>query len=191
MIVRPVRAESDSLINEQQEGVPPADGLGEQRNELVSTRTCAPPRSSFSVRVSNTVGATVISGAALLVLLTAAGWYALGRGLRPLRRIEHTAAAIASGDLSRRVPVVAAPGTEIGHLATSLNVMLGQLEQAFAARAASEARMRAFVSDASHELRTPLFVIKGSAQLYRMGALAERADVDEATGCVRSLPTCG
>jgi hypothetical protein len=28
--------------------------------------------------------------------------------------------------------------------------------------------------------RTPLFVIKGSAQLYRMGALADRADVDEA-----------
>ncbi len=39
--------------------------------------------------------------------------------------------------------------------------------------------MRTFVSDVSHELRTPLFVIKGSAQLYRMGALAERADVDE------------
>jgi two-component system OmpR family sensor kinase len=40
--------------------------------------------------------------------------------------------------------------------------------------------MRTFVSDASHELRTPLFVIKGSAQLYRMGGLTERADVDEA-----------
>jgi two-component system OmpR family sensor kinase len=144
------------------------------------TVVAAAPLAEVDALVARLRTTNVISGAALLVLLTAAGWYALGRGLRPLRRIEHTAAAIASGDLSRRVPVVAAPRTEIGHLATSLNVMLGQLEQAFAARAASEARMRTFVSDVSHELRTPLFVIKGSAQLYRMGALAERADVDEA-----------
>ena len=123
---------------------------------------------------------SLISGAVLLVLLTVAGWYALGRGLRPLRRIEHTAAAIAGGDLTRRVPGLAAPGTEIGHLAASLNTMLGQLERAFADRAAAEARMRTFVSDVSHELRTPLFVIKGSAQLHRMGALPSPADVAEA-----------
>ncbi|WP_034518812.1 sensor histidine kinase [Actinomadura rifamycini] len=123
---------------------------------------------------------SLVSGAALLVLLTAVGWFALGRGLRPLRRIEHTAAAIAGGDLTRRVPGIAPPSTEIGHLAASLNTMLGQLEQAFADRAAYEARMRAFVSDVSHELRTPLFVIKGSTDLYRMGGLPGRADVDEA-----------
>jgi two-component system OmpR family sensor kinase len=40
--------------------------------------------------------------------------------------------------------------------------------------------MRTFVSDVSHELRTPLFVIKGSTDLHRMGALAAPADVDEA-----------
>ncbi|MBP2335536.1 two-component system OmpR family sensor kinase [Saccharothrix coeruleofusca] len=123
---------------------------------------------------------SLVSGAVLLVLLTAVGWFALGRGLRPLRRIEHTAAAIADGDLTRRVPGLAAPTTEVGHLAASLNTMLGQLEQAFADRAASEARMRTFLSDVSHELRTPLFGIKGSTELYRMGALPERADVDEA-----------
>lgn len=122
----------------------------------------------------------LVTGAGLLVVLTAAGWLALGRGLRPLRRIEHTAAAIAGGDLTRRVPVLAPPGTEIGHLAASLNTMLGQLEGAFAGRAASEARMRAFVADVSHELRTPLFGIKGSTELYRMGALPGPSDVDEA-----------
>ncbi|WP_434444080.1 ATP-binding protein [Lentzea sp. E54] len=123
---------------------------------------------------------SLISGAVLLMLLTAVGWFALGRGLRPLRRIEQTAAAIADGDLTRRVPVLAAPTTEVGHLSTSLNTMLGQLEQAFADRAAAEARMRTFLSDVSHELRTPLFGIKGSTELYRMGAMPERADVDQA-----------
>jgi two-component system OmpR family sensor kinase len=121
---------------------------------------------------------SLIAGSLTLAALAVAGWFAVNGGLRPLRRIEHTAAAIAGGDLSRRVPDLAAPGTEIGRLSASLNTMLGQLEQAFADRSASEARMRAFVSDVSHELRTPLFGIKGFTELYRMGALSEPADVD-------------
>src|SRR5690606_18862195 len=120
----------------------------------------------------------LVGGAALLALLTAAGWFALRGGLRPLRTVEDTAAAVASGDLGRRVPELAPPGTEIGRLSGALNTMLGQLERAFAERAASEERMREFVSDVSHELRTPLFGIKGSTELYRMGALTGPADVD-------------
>jgi two-component system OmpR family sensor kinase len=140
----------------------------------------AAPLADTDATVAQLRSSSLISGAVLLVALTAAGWFALGRGLRPLRRIEHTAAAIAGGDLTRRVPDLAPPGTEIGHLAASLNTMLGQLERAFADRAASEARMRTFVSDVSHELRTPLFGIKGSTELYRMGALPSPAEVDEA-----------
>jgi two-component system OmpR family sensor kinase len=115
--------------------------------------------------------------AGVLVLLVAVGWFAIGAGLRPLRGIEGTATAIAGGDLARRVPELAGPGTEVGRLAGALNGMLAQIEAAFAARAASEARMRRFVADASHELRTPLFTIRGSTELYRMGALTARADV--------------
>src|SRR5262249_22714242 len=37
----------------------------------------------------------------------------------------------------------------------------------------SEAKMRRFIADASHELRTPLTTIKGFAELYRQGALAD------------------
>ncbi|TDD28706.1 HAMP domain-containing histidine kinase [Actinomadura sp. KC06] len=144
------------------------------------TVIAATPRTGADATVARLRTSSLISGSALLALLTAAGWFALGRGLRPLRRIEHTAAAIAGGDLTRRVPGIAPPRTEIGHLAASLNAMLGQLERAFADRAASEDRMRTFLSDVSHELRTPLFGIKGTTDLYRMGALPERADVDEA-----------
>jgi two-component system OmpR family sensor kinase len=140
----------------------------------------AAPLAEADATITQLRVSSLVTGAGLLVVLTAAGWFALGRGLRPLRRIEHTAAAIAGGDLTRRVPVLASPGTEIGHLAASLNTMLGQLEGAFADRAASEARMRTFVADVSHELRTPLFGIKGSTELYRMGALPEASDVDAA-----------
>ncbi|WP_127502994.1 sensor histidine kinase [Actinoplanes solisilvae] len=159
-----------------------------QRWRAVAARTggwdgtvvAAAPMAEADATVAQLRTTSLISGGVLLVLLTGLGWLALGRGLRPLRRIEQTAAAIAAGDLTRRVPGLAAPNTEIGHLASSLNTMLGQLERAFAERAASESRMRTFVSDVSHELRTPLFVIKGSTDLHRMGALAGPADVDEA-----------
>lgn len=122
-----------------------------------------------------------ISGATfavVLAVLSVLGWFAMHAGLKPLRRMEETAAAIAGGDLTHRVPDVARPRTEVGRLAQSLNGMLAQLERAFAARAGSEARMRALLSDVSHELRTPLFGIKGFTELYRMGGLPERSDVD-------------
>jgi len=166
--------------------LPAADDSGRWR--AVARRTtgwngtviAAAPMNAADDTVAQLRTSSLISGGVLLVGLTAMGWLALGRGLRPLRRIDQTAAAIAAGDLTRRVPGLAPPGTEIGHLAASLNTMLGQLERAFADRAASEARMRTFVSDVSHELRTPLFVIKGSTDLHRMGALAGPADVDDA-----------
>ncbi|MBG0831348.1 HAMP domain-containing histidine kinase [Planomonospora sp. ID67723] len=114
----------------------------------------------------------LITSVALLVLLAVVGWFAVRAGLRPLRGIEEAAAAIAGGDLSRRVPGLA-PRTEVGRLSAALNGMLGQIEAAFAAREASEARMRRFVADASHELRTPLFGIKGFSELHRMGGLPD------------------
>ncbi|MEV7627507.1 HAMP domain-containing sensor histidine kinase [Actinoplanes sp. NPDC089786] len=151
---------------------PAADGSG--------TVVAATPLTEADATLSRFRTASLVSGGLLLILLTVAGWFALGRGLRPLRRIEHTAAAIAGGDITQRVPGIASPKTEIGRLAASLNSMLVQLEQAFLGRAASEARMRWFVSDVSHELRTPLFVIKGSTELYRMGGLTGPDAVAEA-----------
>ncbi|MEU4192152.1 HAMP domain-containing sensor histidine kinase [Kribbella sp. NPDC026611] len=142
------------------------------------TVVAAAPLAEVDATIAKLRTSSLVSGAVLLILLTGVGWWALGRGLRPLRRVESTAAAIAEGDLSQRVPGLAAPKTEIGHLAASLNTMLGQLEQAFADRSAAETRMRAFLSDVSHELRTPLVGIKGSTELYRMGG----STVDEAMG---------
>jgi two-component system OmpR family sensor kinase len=131
-------------------------------------------------------------GAVVLVLLAGGGYVVVRRSLRPLVEVESTAEAIAAGDLSHRVRE-SDPRTEVGSLARSLNVMLAQIETAFAAQAESEAaaraseeRMRRFVGDASHELRTPLTSIRGFAELYRQGALPARADVDRAMSRVES-----
>ncbi len=129
----------------------------------------------------------VVLGVGLLTLLLAsliASW-TVSRAFQPLARVEKTAAAIAAGDLSRRVEVEN-PSTELGRLSSSLNAMLAHIETAFSARTASEARMRRFAADASHELRTPLVTIRGFSELYRHGALATDEDVATAMGRIES-----
>ncbi|MGI9023661.1 MAG: HAMP domain-containing protein [Acidimicrobiales bacterium] len=113
----------------------------------------------------------VLVGGAALVLVRA--------GLRPLEDIGEVAGSIAEGDLSRRVPL-AESRTEVGRLGLSLNAMLGQIQAAFQARQASEARLRRFVADASHELRTPLTSIRGYAELFRRGAAERPGDLAKA-----------
>ena len=128
---------------------------------------------STLTRYSITVGASIVLlGGSLAALI-------FQRTLVPLKRIEKTAAKIAAGDLSQRVPS-APENTEIGSLSASLNTMLARIENSFHEQQETTEKMKRFVSDASHELRTPLAAIHGYAELYTMqrglpGAL-ERAD---------------
>jgi two-component system OmpR family sensor kinase len=115
-------------------------------------------------------------------VLAAAGYGLVRNSLRPLTEVEHTARAIAAGDLSQRVPE-GSERTEVGRLSAALNGMLARIESSFRAQQASEAqarasedRMRRFVADASHELRTPLTSIRGFAELYRQGAVRSPED---------------
>jgi two-component system OmpR family sensor kinase len=88
----------------------------------------------------------------------------------------HTARSIVASDLSQRV-TPADEKTEVGRLGLALNTMLSQLEAAFAERAATEQRLRHFVSDASHELRTPLTSMRGYAELLRRNPDMDAEDV--------------
>jgi two-component system OmpR family sensor kinase len=140
--------------------------------------------------VSRLIVLEVMVGVVVLVLLAGAGYIVIERSLKPLVEVEQTAAAIASGDLSQRVPD-RDPRTEVGRLARALNSMLAQIEHAFArqheseqAARMSEERMRRFVADASHELRTPLTSIRGFAELYRQGAVGNSREVARVMGRV-------
>lgn len=123
-------------------------------------------------------------GIALLAAIIVS-WLLIARGLRPVDRMIATAAAIGKGDLARRVPD-SNPRTELGRLGHALNEMLGQIERAVQARAASEARLRRFVADAAHELRTPLTSLRGYAELYRQGALRDDTAVANAMRRIES-----
>jgi two-component system OmpR family sensor kinase len=133
--------------------------------------------------VAQLIFINLLVGLAVLVTLAAVGVWVVRMNLRPLVEMERTAAAIARGDLTQRVPELD-PNTELGQLSAALNTMLTQIETAFHARAASEGRavnseerMRQFVADASHELRTPLTTIRGFAELYRQGAAPDPGEV--------------
>ncbi|MGJ6122031.1 HAMP domain-containing sensor histidine kinase [Mycolicibacterium sp. Y3] len=143
--------------------------------------------------VQSTVRALIYAqvgiGLAVLLVLGVAGFAVVHRSLRPLVEVEQTAAAIAAGELERRVPQ-RDPRTEVGRLSLALNGMLAQIQRAVAssdssaeAARGSEERMRRFITDASHELRTPLTTIRGYAELYRQGAAR---DVDMLMGRIES-----
>jgi two-component system sensor histidine kinase TrcS len=113
---------------------------------------------------------------AVALLITALCTIAIVRfALRPLGRVAATAAEVATLPLNRdhhsitpRVPVGDTdPRTEVGLVGDTLNRLLAHVERALADVAASDRRMRQFITDASHELRTPLAAIHGYAELTR------------------------
>lgn len=145
---------------------------GENGRLITVARDLSDPRATLRYLAWSRVAI----GVGVLLVLGAAGYLVVNRSLRPLAEVERTAAAIAAGQLDRRVPE-RDPRTEVGRLSLALNGMLAQIQQAVASSIASadnarvsEERMRRFITDASHELRTPLTTIRGFAELYRQGA---------------------
>ncbi|HEY3735994.1 MAG TPA: HAMP domain-containing sensor histidine kinase [Jatrophihabitans sp.] len=127
----------------------------------------------------------LIIGLAALVVAFVATRAGVRFGLRHLLRVSQTAKEVATElkdqgkGLDRRVEVHD-PGTEVGELADSMNTLLATYETEYAARLASEQRMRQFLADASHELRTPLTSIRGYAELARMQQAYSTHDTDDA-----------
>lgn len=130
--------------------------------------------SADRVVARKTVAVSLITIIALLV--TAIGTVLVVRyALRPLRRVAATAAKVAGRQLDsddhritervREEDIRA--GTEVGIVGETLNRLLDNVDGALAQLAASDQRMRQFLTDASHELRTPLAAIRGYAELTR------------------------
>lgn len=159
------------------------DWLDDLGMYLVTTRPGAPgevlvtamslrPSSEATTRVTTAIGVVTV----LALIVTALGTLAIVRiALRPLSRVAATAAEVATLPLSRdqyaitpRVPAGDTdPRTEVGLVGDTLNRLLAHVERALSDVAASDRRMRQFITDASHELRTPLAAIQGYAELTR------------------------
>jgi signal transduction histidine kinase len=126
---------------------------GERRGVFVVTADLEHERSEVSEAVQVSAGIAI----AMLLLVSALAFVAVGRVLAPLRTLGATARSIGStDDLTRRIDV--RTDDEIGELGHLFNAMLDRLEQAFALQ-------REFVSDAGHELRTPITIIRGHLEV--------------------------
>jgi two-component system OmpR family sensor kinase len=123
--------------------------------------------------------------ALLLIFSGLAVWFTITRALRPLKEVERTAAAVAAGDISKRL-LTQEGDTEIARVNRSLNTMLSSIETAMSARGKTLDQMQRFIADASHELRTPLVSVRGYAELYRMGALNSKKKLDDAMTRIES-----
>jgi two-component system OmpR family sensor kinase len=139
------------------------------------------PMSDVDGTVGRLVSFVLLVGLSIVATVAVLAVWLVRASLRPLAQIERTTTLIAAGDLSRRAPELD-PRTEVGRLGRAFNLMIDRIEEAFATRSASEARMRRFVADASHELRTPLTIIRGFAELYRHGAVQNPQQTAELVG---------
>jgi two-component system sensor histidine kinase TctE len=92
----------------------------------------------------------------LILLATGVVWFAVGRGLRPLSRLEASVAERSHLDLS---PVQApdAPA-EAQPLVNAINALLQRLQLILSAQ-------NRFIADAAHQLRTPLAGLKAQIAL--------------------------
>lgn len=137
------------------------------------------PLADVDDAIARLITVEILATVTILGVLALVSWWVIRLGVRPIKQMTATAAAIAGGSLSHRVPDVT-PGTEAGDLGVALNQMLGRIEYAFDQQTQSENRLRQFVADASHELRTPVTIVRGYAELYRDGGLADSGELEEA-----------
>jgi two-component system OmpR family sensor kinase len=145
----------------------------------------AAPLTGVEAATDSLVRALVLAGLVVLIVGGAGTWWAVDRSMRPVEQMVDTAEAIASGDLSRRVPELE-EGTELGRLGASLNEMLANIEEAVDTEREGRERLRQFIGDASHELRTPLTAISGYAELRRKGGLTSPEEEAKAWSRIES-----
>ena len=84
-------------------------------------------------------------------LSTATAWFAMRRGLRPLRAVAEEAARVDMDSLDQRLTSSIVP-TEITPLVGAMNEALERLDR-------GTQRQRRFTANAAHELRTPIAVL--------------------------------
>lgn len=116
--------------------------------------------------------------APVVLLIGGTAAYVIGGvAVRPITTIISELEAITDGrSLHRRLGGADAQGDELARLTSTLNAMIGRLENSFGG-------LRRFTADASHELKTPLTVLRASierAMMARRGSNEQMEFLEQA-----------
>jgi two-component system, OmpR family, sensor kinase len=113
----------------------------------------------------------------VLIIGGVAAYFIGGVAVRPITMIISELEAITDGrSLHRRLGGADATGDELERLSSTLNAMIGRLENSFGG-------LRRFTADASHELKTPLTVLRASierAMMARRGSNEQMEFLEQA-----------
>jgi signal transduction histidine kinase len=131
----------------------PVEQDGRRVGTLVSGLSLAPfERTQRTALIASAVFAGII-----LIIVAFAGWWILGRALRPVARMTAEAAEWGQHDLDRRF-ALGPPNDELTTLAATFDELLDRL-------AASLRHEQRLTAEISHELRTPLSRVLAQADL--------------------------
>ena len=100
-----------------------------------------------------------------LILASVAGYMFTHRTLKPINEICVEAKNLNPDDLSLRLPVNG--NDEFAELSTTINEMLGKVDEGYKELEDSYRREKRFTADVSHELRTPLTALKAQSSLAK------------------------
>lgn len=128
------------------------------------------PRSELDQAVRNNWLRLFVLSILVLCSVSFFGWMIAKWATRPIRAVEHTASALAKGQLSSRAPTASGP-PEVRSLASVFNAMAEQNQRLIDSQ-------RRLVADASHQLRTPLTAL--SLRLEALGDAIDNTGTDPA-----------
>lgn len=159
-------------------GVPYSDPVSKAKGAILMTE----PLSGFDSFLRNVYIYTAIVGIIALIFSLFLVRRLSQLIIKPLIRMKDSAAAMASGDYSKRVNITGED--EVAELGQALNSLGADLDAYVTKMERTEKMRRDFVANVSHELRTPITIIRGYNEAISDGMVTDAALIQRYRGLI-------